>query len=59
MVAARTSRDWAPAALLCKRFGVPDPFELGDGRARPRRGAAGDGSRFSKIGARGERAESE
>ena len=35
MVAARTSRDWAPAALLCKRFGVPDPFELGDGRARP------------------------
>ena len=35
MISARTTRDWAPAALLCKRFGVPDPFELGDGRARP------------------------
>jgi G patch domain-containing protein 1 len=36
-VSTRSSFDWAPAALLCKRFGVPDPFELGDGRLRPTR----------------------
>ena len=47
MVSARTTRDWAPAALLCKRFGVPDPFELGDGRARPVEAPAGT----SRLGA--------
>ena len=48
MVAARTSRDWAPAALLCKRFGVPDPFELGDGRARPVEAPPATGVEFQK-----------
>ena len=48
MVAARTSRDWAPAALLCKRFGVPDPFELGDGRARPVEAPPATGVDFQK-----------
>ena len=35
MLSVRTQTDWSPADLLCKRFGVPDPFELGDGRVRP------------------------
>ena len=32
----RTSQEWRPEPLLCKRFNVPDPFK---GRAAPARSA--------------------
>jgi len=34
IASSRTSEDWAPAALVCKRFDVADPFADGT-RARP------------------------
>ena len=35
IVAARASVDWAPAPIVCKRFGVADPFGEATGRRRP------------------------
>ena len=59
-VSTRTSFDWAPAALLCKRFGVPDPFELGDGRVRPTNKQTGSAATFrSKTFLEGALAETE
>ncbi|KAG9018906.1 hypothetical protein FRB90_008487 [Tulasnella sp. 427] len=39
----RETKEWRPIRLLCKRFGVPDPFMSKDGEAAPETASFGAG----------------